>query len=87
MLSGGRYVTVSAPLDRIPLFVRYGALIPVLADPGESVGDGPFGEITPVAYGVGTAAAARTRLTGLLSGLSDCDLTLPETWALHVLHP
>ncbi|GAA0844516.1 TIM-barrel domain-containing protein [Streptosporangium amethystogenes subsp. fukuiense] len=56
VLDGGRYVTVATPLDRIPLFVRYGAIIPVLAEPGVAVGDGPFGEITLVAYGVGESS-------------------------------
>ena len=34
---GGRTVTVAAPLDRIPLFVRGGALLPTLADPGDTL--------------------------------------------------
>ncbi|MBG0827950.1 alpha-xylosidase [Planomonospora sp. ID67723] len=57
VLAGGRYVTVSAPLERIPLFARHGALIPVLAEPGDAVGDGPFGEIILVGYGTETGTA------------------------------
>lgn len=64
MLAGGRYVTVSRPLDRIPLFVRHGALIPVLAEPGEAVGDGPFGEITLIGYGVGESRTTVSDLDG-----------------------
>lgn len=50
VLEGGRYRAVSAPLDQIPLFVRYGALIPVTA-PGDTV-DVPS-EIILVAFGGG----------------------------------
>ncbi|MFC4057930.1 TIM-barrel domain-containing protein [Planomonospora corallina] len=63
-LTGGRHVTVSAPLERIPLFVRHGALIPVLADPGQTVGDGPFGEITLVGYGTETGTAVISDVDG-----------------------
>ena len=35
--NGGRMVTVPAPLDRIPIFVRGGALLPTLADPGDTL--------------------------------------------------
>jgi alpha-D-xyloside xylohydrolase len=64
VLAGGRYVTVSTPLDRIPLFVRHGALIPVLADPGDAVGHGSFGEITLVGYGVGESRTIVSDLDG-----------------------
>ncbi|MBG0813453.1 TIM-barrel domain-containing protein [Planomonospora sp. ID82291] len=63
-LAGGRYVTVSAPLERIPLFVRRGAVIPVLAEPGEAVGDGPFGEITLVGYGTDAGTAVISDVDG-----------------------
>ncbi|MCG5219517.1 TIM-barrel domain-containing protein [Streptosporangium soli] len=49
-LEGGRYVKVTRPLDRVPLFVRHGALIPT-AEPGPAVGDGLFGEITVLGFG------------------------------------
>ncbi|MGC5013665.1 TIM-barrel domain-containing protein [Streptosporangium sp. DT93] len=62
VLIGGRYVTAATPLDRIPLYVRHGAIIPVLADPRGAVGDGPFGEITLVVYGV---AESRTTVSDL----------------------
>jgi alpha-D-xyloside xylohydrolase len=48
-LDGGRHITVSPPLDQIPLFVRQGALIPV-TEPGDTVGDDA--PITLVAFGV-----------------------------------
>jgi len=62
VLSGGRYVTAATPLDRVPLYVRRGAVVPVLTEQGGTVGDGPFGEITLVGYGVG-ADTGETRTT------------------------
>jgi alpha-D-xyloside xylohydrolase len=50
MVEGGRYHRVFAPLDRIPLYVRHGALIPV-APPAETVADGPFRDLTVVSWG------------------------------------
>ncbi|GGK99965.1 alpha-xylosidase [Sphaerisporangium melleum] len=50
---GGRYITVTQPLERIPLFVRRGALIPV-TEVRDTVGDGPFTDVTLIAYGGGT---------------------------------
>jgi alpha-D-xyloside xylohydrolase len=47
---GGRYLTVTTPLARIPLFVRRGALI-AMADPADAVGMRPFGELTVVGFG------------------------------------
>jgi alpha-D-xyloside xylohydrolase len=47
---GGRYVSVSKPLDQFPLFVRRGALLPV-APVRDMVGDGPFEEITLLSFG------------------------------------
>lgn len=48
-IDGGRYVTVSPPLNQIPLFVRHGALIPV-TEPGDTVTEDPL--ITLVVFGV-----------------------------------
>jgi alpha-D-xyloside xylohydrolase len=48
--AGGGYVTVTMPLEQIPLFVRHGALIPT-APVGDAVGDGPFEEITLLSFG------------------------------------
>lgn len=48
--SGQRYLPVSKPLDQIPLFVRHGALIPVMP-PTDAVGDGPFTDVTVVSWG------------------------------------
>jgi alpha-D-xyloside xylohydrolase len=56
---GGRHLRVSAPLSRIPLFVRHGALIPVLSDQ-DAVGDGPFDGVTVVSWG-GTDARTVVR--------------------------
>jgi alpha-glucosidase (family GH31 glycosyl hydrolase) len=36
-LRGGGWVTVAAPLERVPLFVRGGALLPFLAQPGDTL--------------------------------------------------
>ncbi|NUP66435.1 MAG: alpha-xylosidase [Nonomuraea sp.] len=54
LLEGSRYVRVRKPLEQIPLFVRYGALIPFTA-PGDTV-DVPS-EITLVAFGGGDGTA------------------------------
>lgn len=37
LLTGGRAVDVAAPLERIPLFVRGGALLPLSARPGDTL--------------------------------------------------
>ncbi|MFC0528913.1 TIM-barrel domain-containing protein [Phytohabitans kaempferiae] len=58
---GGRHLRVRAPLERIPLFVRHGALIPVLSDQ-DTVGDGPFADVTVVSWG-GTDARTVVRDT------------------------
>jgi len=47
---GGRHLPVETPLDRIPLFVRHGALIPT-TEPRDIVGDGPFTDVTLVSWG------------------------------------
>ncbi len=47
---GGRSVRLHSPLDRFPLFVRLGALIPV-AEAATTVADGPFSSITLVSWG------------------------------------
>jgi alpha-D-xyloside xylohydrolase len=57
VLAGGRHEWVRPPADRIPLYVRRDALIPVLTEPGETVGDGPFRDVTVVSWGGGTGAA------------------------------
>jgi alpha-D-xyloside xylohydrolase len=48
--SGRRYLPVSKPLHQIPLFVRLGALIPVVPVM-DSIGDGPFTDVTVVSWG------------------------------------
>jgi alpha-D-xyloside xylohydrolase len=50
VLEGGRYHRVGAPLAQIPLYVRFGALIPV-GPGGDTVGDGPFPDLTVVSWG------------------------------------
>ncbi|MEV0645733.1 TIM-barrel domain-containing protein [Phytomonospora sp. NPDC050363] len=47
---GQRYISVTVPLERIPLFVRHGAVVPT-AEVGDKVGDGPFGPLTVVTWG------------------------------------
>jgi alpha-D-xyloside xylohydrolase len=54
--SGGRHVLVSSPLARVPLFVRYGALVPTVPV-RDAVGDQPFTDVTVVCWG---AAGGRT---------------------------
>ncbi|MFN8379745.1 MAG: glycoside hydrolase family 31 protein [Anaerolineae bacterium] len=39
VVEGGRTITVAAPLDRIPVYVRAGAVIPVRLPPGGKLGD------------------------------------------------
>lgn len=55
---GGRHLRVSKPLDQVPLFVRFGALIPV-APVADTVGDGPFPDLTLLSFG---AAAGTARI-------------------------
>ncbi|MBP2706625.1 alpha-xylosidase [Microbispora sp. RL4-1S] len=69
-LGGGRYITVSPPLDQIPLFVRHGALIPV-TEPGDTVADDP--RITLLAFGV-PEGESRTTIRDL-----DGDTTVTAT--------
>jgi alpha-D-xyloside xylohydrolase len=59
-VEGGRYVTVSPPLDQIPLFVRHGALIPV-TEPGDTVADSP--RITLAVFGLPSLPEGETRTT------------------------
>ncbi|MEH1015991.1 hypothetical protein V6U90_23135 [Micromonospora sp. CPCC 206060] len=47
---GGRYLRIDVPLDRVPLFVRHGALLPV-GPPAETAADGPFTDVTLVSWG------------------------------------
>lgn len=47
---GGRHLRVTQPLERVPLFVRHGALIPV-APVADAVGDGPFADLTLLSFG------------------------------------
>ncbi len=53
---GGRHLRVRAPLSRMPLYVRRGALLP-LVTPGATVGDGPFREVTVVCWGAADGQA------------------------------
>ncbi|GIH24481.1 alpha-xylosidase [Acrocarpospora phusangensis] len=61
ILAGGRHLTVAPQLDRIPLYVRYGALIPT-ATPGDTVADDP--DITLVVYGL-PEGVSRTEIRDL----------------------
>jgi alpha-D-xyloside xylohydrolase len=56
MLPGGGYRRVTKPLEQIPLFVRYGALI-ATTRVRDTVGDEPFPEVTLLSFG-GTSARA-----------------------------
>jgi len=48
--TGPGHERISQPLDRVPLFVRSGAVIPVV-EPNDTIGDGPFGPITLLCFG------------------------------------
>jgi alpha-D-xyloside xylohydrolase len=48
---GRRFIQARQPLDRVPLYVRRGAIIPV-TPVRETVGDGPFDEITLLCFDV-----------------------------------
>jgi len=50
VVPGGRYETVRQPLERIPLYARLGALIPV-AGVVDHLGDRPFADVTVVSFG------------------------------------
>ncbi|SCG54549.1 TIM-barrel domain-containing protein [Micromonospora halophytica] len=47
---GGRHLRVTVPLRRLPLYVRHGALIPVVA-PADRTWDGPFHDVTLLSWG------------------------------------
>ncbi|MEV4482026.1 TIM-barrel domain-containing protein [Micromonospora coxensis] len=47
---GGRHLRVTVPLHRLPLYVRHGALIPVVA-PTDRIWDGPFHDVTLLSWG------------------------------------
>ncbi|MFC6020263.1 TIM-barrel domain-containing protein [Plantactinospora solaniradicis] len=52
---GGRHLLVRRPLRQVPLFVRFGALIPVLP-PADRVGDAPFSDVTVLSWGATDAS-------------------------------
>lgn len=56
---GGRHIRISAPLDRMPLFARFGALVATTVA-GDVVGDEPFTDVTVLSFG-GTAGATCIR--------------------------
>lgn len=56
---GGRHLRITMPLDRVPLFVRHGALIP-MTDAQDVVGDTPFVAVTVLSFG-GTGGQAAIR--------------------------
>jgi alpha-D-xyloside xylohydrolase len=60
---GGRYITARQPVDRIPLFVRDGALI-VTAAPVDRLGSEPFADLTVVSWGGGDGRAVVSDVDG-----------------------
>jgi alpha-D-xyloside xylohydrolase len=53
---GPRYLRVAKPMEQMPLYVRYGAVIAV-TEVRDTVGDGPFSPVNLVSWGAATAAA------------------------------
>lgn len=47
---GGQHLRVRVPLERMPLYVRHGALLPLVRTAG-TVDEGPFGDVTLVCWG------------------------------------
>lgn len=54
-LEGGRYITAQAPLDQIPLYIREGAVIPMMEE-CQYIGEKPEDSITVHVYGTGPAS-------------------------------
>lgn len=50
VIEGGRYVEAEAPLERVPLFVRQGAIIPMLRGKPRHLKDGPAREFDIAVY-------------------------------------
>ncbi len=50
VFSGGRHLRVAPPLHQVPLFVRYGAVLPVMPLV-DAIGAGPFTEVTLLSWG------------------------------------
>jgi alpha-D-xyloside xylohydrolase len=55
--NGLRFVTVTRPLDQVPLFARRGSMIPVV-EVTDAVGDAPFTDITLLCFDVSDASTA-----------------------------
>ncbi len=71
--TGERYVTVSAPLEQVPLFVRDGALLPT-TDITDRVGDDPYRAVTVTCWNLSDGETS-TILRGASSS-SDTTVTL-----------
>jgi hypothetical protein len=69
LATGGRTLSVSAPLDRIPLFVRGGALLPTLADPGDTL----IPAVDPMVHEAGAGLRVR-----LYAGGTGASVTLAD---------
>lgn len=47
-LNGGGWVDVEAPIERVPVFARAGAILPLQLGPGQGLGDDVGGDVEPV---------------------------------------
>ena len=48
--AGGQSIEADAPIDRIPLYVRAGSILPVAARPGKNVQETLAGDVTLLVY-------------------------------------
>jgi alpha-D-xyloside xylohydrolase len=83
--AGGWQLRVTAPPERIPLFVRYGALIPT-APVRDRVDDGPFTDLTLLSFGGEPARLVIHDLNGdtVVTGARDGD---GDTYAVALSGP
>ncbi len=63
---GQQYLRVSKPVEQLPLYVRYGALVPV-TEVRDTVGDEPFDPVNLISWGATTSAATIHDVDGATS--------------------
>jgi alpha-D-xyloside xylohydrolase len=81
---GRRFILARQPLERVPLYVRRGAIIPV-TPVRETVGDGPFEEITLLCFDVTPDSATVIRdINGDTTVTVAADLTVSVDGPAHI---